>query len=433
MHLSPRALTARRRTRLWAGGVLSGLLVASTSLGVLPAAAHVQRSSSEPVTDIELPRTPSARLIDRAYITAQGGGLAILNVHADGKITRHAPRFNLAPGAFGPVMSPDRRHLYYAPGEGLGVHPASAGQRGQIVTLRVRNDGTVAQLGRPLLLRSGLTPVVGAISKDGKNLYWGVGKGQAGMTDGALMRFKVRKDGRPVRTGKPVPLPLRLDGIAQPAISPDGRHLYVLSYLTASILRYGIRPDGSLSRLIDRTSAAGSAPINPTFSPNGKFFYLANEMNNALNGYRVRPDGSLSMIPGMPVITGSIPHNFAFSENGKFVYSANTAGDLSPAGLLTQEGSISAFRVKKNGAFVHLPGSPFPTKPGAMQPNLSSNGKWLYLTSSLLFGSSDLDVRFTAYRIQKDGTLDVSRRHTFNTGLESADGPLTVTIPTSGP
>ncbi|MCG3753938.1 beta-propeller fold lactonase family protein [Amycolatopsis sp. Poz14] len=387
------------------------LIACLATLGI-PAPALADESSAQPA--------------DRAYVVAQSGGVATIDLFSDGSVQRNAPLFPTGSGTFGITASPDRRHLYVAPGTGLGT-ASDPTQKPQLVTIRVGSAGQLQPVGQPLDLAAGLTPVSAAFSHDGRDLYLGVGNIVAGFVNGAVLHFRIGDDGTPVQQGGPVALGLPLDGAAEPIVSPDGKSLYVASYLASSIVRFAIQPDGSLSgKPVDRVTGV-STPITPAVSPDGRFLYIADEQSQSITAFRIRPDDSLEPVPGSPFPTGAIPHNFVFSSDGKHLYSANTAG-ASPAGLLTGDGSVSAFDVRDDGSLAPLPGSPYRTLAGPIMVNRSTDGRWLYVTSSRqLVG--DKKVMFSSYPIRPDGTVDTSAAHSVETGQQTADGPEAVVLP----
>jgi 6-phosphogluconolactonase len=282
-------------------------------------------------------------------------------------------------------------------------------------------------VGTPIALDPALTPVTGVISHNGRNLYLGVGNTVAGFENGAVIHYRIGHGGVPVQQGAPVSMGLPTDGAAEPIISPDGKWLYVASYVASAIVTFAIHPDGSLSSQPVGRMDVGYGPITPIISPNGRFLYITNELNQTIRGFAIEPNGSLKPVPGSPFASGSIPHNFVFSADGKYLYSANTAGsDIS--GLTTGGGSISAFAVQQDGALVPLPGSPYRSLPGPITVNMSTSGQWLYVTSSPQSGA-DRAVELSSYKINADGTLDMSQAHSVATGQQAADGPETVVIP----
>lgn len=401
---------------------LAALLVATVAA---IASCLIPSANATPVRAAHHAAAP--RLVDRAYVVAQSGGIASFKLFSDGSIRPGGPTLPTGSGTFGILAGPSNHYLYVEPGLGLGTQ-YSLTQPPMLETVRILPDGQLRRVGTPIALDPALTAVTGAISPDGRNLYLGVGVGVAGFNNGAVMHFRIGRNGVPVQQGAPVPLGLSTDGAAEPIIAPDGKSLYVASYLAESIVRFAIHRDGSLSsQPIDRTPA-GSSPITPVISPNGRFLYIDNELSQTIRAFAIEADDSLQEVPGSPFASGYIPHNFAFSKDGKYLYSANTGGD-SPDGLQTGDGSISAFAVHHDGSLIPLPGSPYPSLAGPVMVNRSTDGNWLYVTSSPQSGTGRA-VMLTSYKISRDGTLDLSRTHSLATGQQVADGPETVVLPT---
>ncbi|QKS00560.1 beta-propeller fold lactonase family protein [Sphingomonas sp. CL5.1] len=358
-------------------------------------------------------------VIDRLYVVAQSGGIAGFDLFDDGAM-RSLPGspFPTGAGTFNIIASPDRRFVYVAPGLGLGT-PVSWHQSSspQLATFRVEEDGTLTPAGAPLALPRSITPVTMAISRDGRDLYLGMGRGPAGFFFGRIAHFRIDDQGLPVPQKAPVSLGRRLDGAAQPIISPDGKSLYVASVLAKAVIRLEIRPDGSLSKPVERRISSGVFPITPGISPDGRYLYVANEQSKSIAGFRIGADGSLSELAGSPYPTGKIPHNPVFSADGRFVYFANTFSD-----------SITGYEIQANGDLVPVPGSPFVTLPGPAALARSTGGEWLYLVSSPVFRQGS-KVVVSAFRIQEDGSLLRTEHQPGATGLSFADGPSVIVLP----
>ncbi|ALJ19252.1 lactonase family protein [Microbacterium sp. No. 7] len=358
--------------------------------------------------------------INRLYVVAQSGTIAAYDAHADGSLTPlPGSPYPTGAGTFAIKARPDGRVVYVAPGHGLGSR-FSAHQRKspQLVAFRVRDDGTLQQLGAPLPLP--LTPVSMDISADGRNLYLGVGSWRAGFFKGGIAHVRLDDDGTPHLAGPPVPLGKRTDGAAQPIISPDGTHLYVASVIAKSVVRLDIRDDGSLTAPVERTKSGGVFPITPAFSADGDTLYVANEQSKSISAFRVSPTGSLSELPSSPYPTGRIPHNPALTPDGRYVYFANTLSN-----------TVTGYEIQSDGALAPVPGSPFATGVGPATSTISSNGEWLYLVSSPAFGK-ERPVDITTWRIQPDGGLVRSAHEPVPTGQQFADGPSAIVLPAGG-
>ncbi|MEV6362359.1 lactonase family protein [Nocardia asteroides] len=356
--------------------------------------------------------------LDRLYVVAQSGGVAAFDLFADGSLTAlPGSPFPTGAGTFCVVASPDRRFLYVATGMGLGM-PVSLRQTfsPELITFHIRADGSLERAATLALPRLS-TPVSMVLSRDGRNLYLGVGRGPAGFFGGGVAHFRLDEHGIPTASGDPVRLGRLVDGAAQPIIAPDGRSLYVASVIAKAVVRLEIREDGSLSKPLDRTPSSGVFPITPVFSPDGRFFFVANEQSQSITGFRVGGDGSLTELPGSPYPTGKIPHNPVFSKDGRFVYFANTFSD-----------TITGYELQPDGDLVPVPGSPFTTSVGPATVTRSTDGTWLYLVSSPIFKAGS-HVVVTSYRIEADGSLTSSGHAPSATGLRFADGPSAIALP----
>ncbi|WP_158675765.1 lactonase family protein [Nocardia stercoris] len=363
---------------------------------------------------------PKIRMpVDRLYVVAQNGCVAVLDLFADGSLEPLAGSpYRTSAGSFCVAASPERRVVYVATGVGLGT-PFSLGQTlaPELFSFHVRDDGTLERAGAPLALPRLSMPVSMAVSTDSRNLYLGVGRGPAGFFRGSIAHFRLDEHGIPTASGAVVRLGRFLDGVAQPIVSPDGKRLYVASVIAKAIVRLDIQADGALSQAVARSPSTGVFPITPAFAPDGRFLYVANELSQSITGFRVARDGSLDELPRSPYPTGKIPHNPVFSRDGRFVYFANTLSH-----------TVTGYEVQACGDLVPVPGSPFemPVEPATVAR--STDGTWLYLVSSPILQAGSVVV-VTSHRIQPDGSLTPSGHQPIPTGLKFADGPSAIVFP----
>lgn len=368
-----------------------------------------------------MPLTTQRTLTDRMYMVAQGGGIAALNLYDDGSADPlPGSPYPCGAGTIGFQASPDGRFLYTPAGLGLG-QKVSRHQtfKPEIGTFRVEDDGTLTQVGEPLKLGKFWVPMTTDMSADGKNLYLGVGRAVAALFLGGIMHFRIQDDGTPTPAGKPLKLGRFFNGIVQPKISLDGTKLYAVAALGNTIHTLDIHPDGSLSRPVDSIRSSGTFPINPVYSPNKKFLYIPNERSKSISAYAIGEDGLLSESLSSPYAAGSMVHNPTFSKDGRFAWVANVL-----------DHTIGAYAVRETGELIPLPGSPYPCPIGPMDFAITSDGKWLHVTSSPLNGRR-CPVQVTSFAIQPDGTLVRSEHSPVQTGLKFVDGPSVYTFPVS--
>ncbi|MFV0391068.1 MAG: lactonase family protein [Paludibacteraceae bacterium] len=109
--------------------------------------------------------------------------------------------------------------------------------------------------------------------------------------------------------------------------SKDGKYLYLLNELNASLVVFSVAESGSLSIIqettlvTDLTLKNGAADIHLT--PDGKFLYATNRgESNTITAFRVNTDGTLKWVKQYPTY-GNPPRNIATSPDGKFIFVGN--------------------------------------------------------------------------------------------------------------
>ncbi len=116
------------------------------------------------------------------------------------------------------------------------------------------------------------------------------------------------------------------------AVAADGRHIYLVQELTATVMVY-VEAEGQLVSIQEIPmneegfdGANGAADIK--LSPDGKFLYASNRGEaNILAIYAVNAtDGTLAKIGNQSVL-GQGPRNFTISPDGKFLLVANQNTD----------------------------------------------------------------------------------------------------------
>ncbi|WP_440713540.1 lactonase family protein [Gordonia sp. FQ] len=353
--------------------------------------------------------------VDRMYVVAQSGGIAVLNLYDDGSIEPFDEPVPTGAGTFCVRTTPDHRFLYTAQGLGLGT-PYSLRQAFSpaLLTFAIADDGTLRKVDTLPLDR---TPVAMALSGDGRHLYLGIGNGPAGFFRGALAHYRIGDDGRPVADGDPIRLGRFLDGAPQPYLSPDGTRLYIASVFAKSIVWFDIDDDGTPHGPAGRAKSSGVFPITPVFAAGGDFLYVPNEQSKSITAFAVAPGGALTELPGSPYPTGKFPHNPVAGADGRFVWFANTMSH-----------TIDGFAVDPDGALRRVPGCPVDTEPGPAMLALSSDGTRLYLVSSPVFKNGS-KVVVTCFFIGDDGSLRPSGHAPAPTGLAFADGPSAAVVP----
>jgi 6-phosphogluconolactonase len=118
------------------------------------------------------------------------------------------------------------------------------------------------------------------------------------------------------------------------AFSHDGRTLYVIDELNATITAFSYDPAtgeiGEILQTISTEPAGYSGPHSTAeiaVHPSGKFLYGSNRGAQSIVGYRIDPaSGKLSII-GFANQSVNFPRNFAIDPLGKWLYVANQKGD----------------------------------------------------------------------------------------------------------
>jgi 6-phosphogluconolactonase len=133
------------------------------------------------------------------------------------------------------------------------------------------------------------------------------------------------------------------------AFSPNGRFVFVLNELTATINRFrwnakhgGLDPPGSTSSLAGPKSGAEIA-----VHPNGKFLYASNRGDSSIAVFRIG-GRKLTMIGQIPT-GGKTPRSFSIDPSGRFLLAANQ-----------DSGNIVTFRIDPRTGLLNPAGEPAP-------------------------------------------------------------------------
>ncbi len=139
------------------------------------------------------------------------------------------------------------------------------------------------------------------------------------------------------------------------AFSHDGKTLYVIDELNATITVFGYDPaTGKVGRTVQRVSTEPAGYSGPhstaeiAVHPSGKFLYGSNRGAQSIVGYRIDPaTGKISVI-GFANRGVNFPRNFVIDPSGKWLYVANQkadnivqfeinreTGELTPTGRIT--------------------------------------------------------------------------------------------------
>jgi 6-phosphogluconolactonase (cycloisomerase 2 family) len=132
---------------------------------------------------------------------------------------------------------------------------------------------------------------------------------------------------------------------------PGGRYAYLANEAddTLAVCAY----DASSGRLaIGRPQSTGAKadvnyPAQPALTPDGRFVFLANRGDDSLARYAVERDGARLRLLGTVPAEGDFPRQIALSPDGGLLFAANQ-----------RSGTVSVFRVDGRGE-LRLSGEPF--------------------------------------------------------------------------
>ncbi|HKO38130.1 MAG TPA: PKD domain-containing protein [Solirubrobacterales bacterium] len=255
--------------------------------------------------------TPDGRFAyasTREFMSKPYEGIRRFSIGADGTLASLGPPAPLAGDADALAITPDGRFLFAARGI-------------QIVRFAIGADGGLAPLGS--------TPAPGVFhllaSPAGGFLFAEV--------TGGLASYAIGPDGGLSKVGPTAPT--REPGIQIPAVSPDGRYVYVPDYGANLIETVAIAADGTPALV------GGGIPVDVpesvSVSPDGRFlvFYEAGAPDNTLGVAAIGPDGVPTVLPfSTPWNTGE-PERIAFQPQPTPVasFKANPAAPGEPSQL----------------------------------------------------------------------------------------------------
>jgi len=173
--------------------------------------------------------------------------------------------------------------------------------------------------------------------------------------------------------------------VTVPAVTPDGRSLYVPS--NGLVSQYDIAADGTVTPKAATSVAAGTTALAVAVNPDGRSAYVANFDDNTISQYDVGTDGALTPKSPATVATGAEPASIAVSPDGRTAYVANFL-----------DGTIAVDDIGADGGLTPRPSATV-TLDQTATPSLAiaPDGRSLYAVS----GNSFL----YAFDIAADGTL----------------------------
>jgi 6-phosphogluconolactonase len=336
--------------------------------------------------------------------------LSMVRVTRDGDMSLE-PGSHMPTGlaSLGIAITPDARTLY-------SVHAGSM----SIVGYRIGAGGTLSLMTEATVVVG--SPVIGAaISPDGSRLFVTTGPslepGALG-APGAVLSFAISSTGGLTRTGAPA-APIE-GSVSQVAVTPDGRHLVVTSYLTDTVTSFAI---GAGSRLTQAGNpvGAGKMPVMPVFTPDGRFVYVSNEGSGDMSGYAVGSDGRLTPTPGSPYDAGQEPHGAVATSDSRRLYAPDATG-----------AAILGWNIGPAGELAPIADSPWPTPGLAGRTVISPDDKRMYQIQAIATDNAALHSYVHGYRFDEQGR-PVSEGDPVDTGIVFHDGVTAYFTPNQGP
>ncbi|SEC40249.1 6-phosphogluconolactonase, cycloisomerase 2 family [Amycolatopsis lurida] len=327
--------------------------------------------------------------------------VAVHGVAKDGTLSKVSGSPFSASAGFSIVVTPDGKKAYVASLTGSSITGYRIGSDGKLTAIPGGKVGTGAA-------------VVGlALTPDGSRLFATMGGGE-----NEVRSYDVAASGTLTKTTAPPAAVPGDSALSLPALTPDGRFLFVTSTLLSKVTSFAVAPDGRLT-LIGQYPT-GNVPALPAVTPDGRFLYISNEQGASMIGFAIGADGALTPTPGGPYPTGDLPHGAAITADSGRLY-VPTAGS----------GAVEGFRIGADGALTSLPGSPFDAPDGMPgRTVLSPDGKVLFLADVF---SPGVTSRVHSYTIGENGGLAPTGLPATNTGVLMNDGPSAVLTPDQGP
>jgi len=327
------------------------------------------------------------------YVNDNTGGVntvAGFDRHADGSLTPMAGSPFAAGGAGAGVIIGSQGALQATP-DGRFLLVADAGSN-QVSVLRVRGDGSLT-LAAPPVWSGGVEPV--SIAVHGSLVYVANEGDKTSGTGSNYTGFRLNPAGRLVAIpGSTFPLP----NTANPGdvlFNSTGTHLVGVEVGTSDpatflIDSFDVAADGRLAPAPGSPFAAQSAgPFGSEFSPaDPSALYVSNAHagtgNGTVSAFRVARNGALSSIGGSPYPDGqTAPCWVEISHDGAYLFTVNTGST-----------SISSYAIASDGSLVYLSTTAFDSG-GGIRPfdaRLTPSGDDLYVVDAALDAVSGFAV-----------------------------------------
>ncbi len=233
------------------------------------------------------------------------------------------------------ALSPNRRHLY-AVGEGGGAN-FNGKPSGTVSAYSVNpTDGSLAMINTTV--SAGSAPCHISVTPDGANAL------VANYSSGTVTLLPVRSDGGldgpsyvDQHEGKSVH-PSRQKGPYAHSINPsaDGRFAFAANLGTDKVYTYRVDPTTHTLAPAEPASVSlepGSGPRHLAISPDGRHAYVINELANTLTTFALDADtGALKPLQTVPTLPADFTAQSTTAEvvvhpSGRFVYGSNRGHD----------------------------------------------------------------------------------------------------------
>lgn len=163
--------------------------------------------------------------------------------------------------------------------------------------------------------------------------------------------------------------------VHQTLFSPDGNMLIVTNLGKDCIYSYKYNPNSEkepLELIEEKILTKHSGPRHAVFTKNGKYLYLLNELNASLTAFEINKSGSLSIIQTASVVNNQDLQNGAadihLSPDEKYLYATNRG----------EANDITCFKTGKSGKI----NKEFSVPTGGNSPRnfaISPDGKFLFV------------------------------------------------------
>ena len=235
--------------------------------------------------------------------------IAVVPLAADGALLPAVA--HIRHSGYGP--NPDRQkgahaHCVISTPDGDMLYVADLGID-RLIAYRFGADGSLTAIPeRDFSVPPGLGPRHIVFSADGRHLF------MVSELTPTIMSFSRAEDGA-LAAVSTISIPPSSDTMVQPAgivVSPDGRHLLVSLRVSNEVIGFEIGTTTGALRPIGRWSCGGVTPRALDFAPSGRHVVVVNQDSDALTVFAFDPDGGLlgEIVQQHPVGT---PMSLAFA------------------------------------------------------------------------------------------------------------------------